>query len=100
MLNDTKKNVTKVECLSSDGLSTVEAKYDNYNNPYYGLIEEWWYDVLSCNNVIEQTVREGSSYNMRQYNYTYDKKYPTSRTYTYNGSDYSETYTTEYEYVK
>jgi hypothetical protein len=100
----TKKNVTKVECLSSDGLYTIEAKYDNCKNPFYGLIEEWWYDVSSCNNVIEETEREGSYYGMIQYNYNYDKKYPTSCTYTrkyaFEYSSETVTSTTEYEYVK
>lgn len=99
-------NVSKLTYLEGAYKETVEYKYDNKLNPYYGLFDISEYDavmMLSKNNVTRYVSNNSeNSHAENDYIYTYDGKVPTMQTvsYTNNYGDerYSSTSITYYEY--
>ena len=88
-------NISKMIYLEGAYKETVEYKYDNKVNPYYGLFDISEYDgvqILSKNNVIRYTADDSENEHWEcDYVYTYDGKVPTMQTSTYV-QNYDEIY--------
>lgn len=100
-------NISEMTYLEGSYKETIEYKYDNKVNPYYGLFDISEYDgiqILSKNNVTRYVADDSdNSHWENDYVYTYDGKVPTMQTSTYNrnfDSDYRYSSTTivYYEY--
>ena len=98
-------NITKIACVDEFYGEryeySIEAEYDNYNNPFYGLFDSEMYigGNLCKNNIVKQTwIYPDENPYTEIYRYTYEGKYPVSCTHI--DPFYSDNYTTtsEYEY--
>ncbi len=99
-----KDNITKIACVDEFFGEryeySIEAEYDNYNNPFYGLFDMEFYDGsnLCKNNIVKQTwIYPDETPSSENFQYTYKGKYPVTCTSTDPHSD-NNTFTTEYEY--
>lgn len=102
-----KDNITKLACVDEfygeRQEYSMEAEYDNYNNPFYGLFDtemSFGGGNLCKNNIVKQTwvfPYEGD-HSTDTYQYTYEGRYPVSCTHTDPFYDDTHTSTTEYEY--
>ena len=100
-------NISKMTYLDGSYKETVEYKYDDKVNPYYGLFDISEYDgvqVLSKNNVTRYVADDSDNDHWENdYVYTYDGKVPTMQTSTYvhnfgNEFRYSSSTIVYYEY--
>ena len=105
-------NVSKITATTSYGNATMTFSYDDKNNPYKGFLMalgsygETEIEFFSKNNItksVSHFVENGENYDDEEtYTYTYDGKWPLSRTeeYSYEDEYYHSTnkYTTYFEY--
>ncbi len=100
------KNISKQEQISGAERAIFEYTFDENTNPYQGFLMEDATTFSNKNNIVSvketYTDSEGTETNQMSYNYTYDGKWPTMRTYTrtYTEENYSSssTYQTYWEY--
>jgi len=76
----TDNNITSITTKSNGGSSTIAYTYDDKKNPYYCMYDENPCEpgMASENNMLTSTSSEGS-----ENTYTYDGKYPVTRTMKY-----------------
>lgn len=103
-------NITESVQTEGSYRGTRSYTYDKKRNPYYrdlfASYDESFVAWGSKNNVLSQIYtsqdNDGSYTRNYNYSYTYDGNYPTiqniSYTYSYDGTSYSNSYTTYYEY--
>lgn len=103
-------NISQTVATSGSYKETRKYTYDKNNNPYYGFLYAIYGDGLtswgSKNNVLTQVLTEqdndGTFTRNYTYSYTYDSKWPTIQNITYSytsdGTTYTGSYTTYWEY--
>lgn len=92
------KNIKKITEEMGPYRYTMEYTYDNMSNPFKGLFDFDEFTMLenfSDNNVVKETAIYDNEISEYTYCYTYDGKYPTTK--TYNANEYSYTYYYEYK---
>ncbi len=93
------KNVVEMHYEEGSYIANGTYAYDNYKNPYYGFYEDMDVNYFSENNITNVTMSASQgtaneSYS-RNITYTYDGKYPATKSYSYKDKDY---YGDEYTY--
>lgn len=101
------KNISKITETGDAGTQVFEYTYDNMKNPFKGLFDinelEFYSLCVSENNVLSETIHLADTLIVGEYTFTYDGKYPVTRSWTRTdsygfGDEYSETFTYYYEY--
>lgn len=95
------KNISKITEVWDDDLSSTSYYYDDKTNPFKGLfdIDEFYYtDIYSANNVVKEISSYENEISESEYVYTYDGKFPVTKSYSYHDDDFSYSYTYYYEY--
>ena len=100
-------NISKITEIGLASTQVFEYTYDNMKNPFNGLFDinelEFYSLCASENNALSETLHLADTLIAGEYTYTYDGKYPATRSWTHTnaydfGNEYSETYTYYYEY--
>lgn len=95
------KNITKTIFEDSDYDYHIEYAYDNMKNPYKGLFAyDIFYKVGSENNVVTEREFFDGDIEENTFTYTYDGKYPATKSHSYQFSyeEYHSTFTDTYYY--
>ncbi len=94
------KNIKKVTLDYGEIKYYQEFSYDNMKNPFKGLfnLNNFGYtDICSANNIVRVTLAY-DYIEEYEYNYTYEGKFPATKTISYSDSEYSYSSTYYYEY--
>lgn len=95
------KNVSEVSADINNQTQSYKWKYDNKINPFAGLLNPTLYaysEMLSQNNVVEETENLGNGSRTISFTYEYDGKYPVKRSYTDTRDEITRSVTRTYAY--